>query len=81
MGSGTANVVDYCKANSDAESDADNGMVIFVSSKEAKAWVTYKKTSVSKTFAFIGINYGDYIRNVKIELSDHPTDYVDYQGG
>lgn len=80
MGSSSINVVNYCKVHSDANLSNDNGVVLFQNDKEAKAWVTYKKTSASKTFAFIG-SKGSYIRNVKIELSDHPTDYIDYQGG
>lgn len=61
---------------------SDNGQVRYPAvNKEQLRWVTYKISDDTKMgFTLIMHNYG-VIRNVKVELSDHPTDYVDYHAG
>lgn len=60
----------------------DHGQVRYPAvNKEQLRWVTYKISDDTKSgFTIIMHGYG-IVRNVKVELSNHPTDYVDYQGG
>ena len=59
----------------------DNGHVDWnnLSEKSKRYFVTYRCVEKAKTI-LIRLRPGTtYIRNVKLELCDHPTDYVDYQ--
>ena len=77
----------FVKSSAGAELIAleDLGSVFYVSSdKYRPIWVTYKLLQDKGPGFFVAVRaqVGTLkIRNIKVELSDHPTDYVDYQGG
>ena len=78
---GATDVIAHSKGK-DYVRAGDNGQVRYpAANNEQLRWVTYKITDNTKSgFTIIMHNYG-IVRNVKVELSDHPTDYIDYQGG
>ena len=70
----------------------DYGRVIFIAhDKYHRVWVTYKLTQGEGPRFFFALNTNKnggtvHIRNIKVELSDHPTDYegilkIDNSGG
>lgn len=76
-----------CEGSGDFRYIDDCGTVQFDSpGKYHRVWVTYKLTQGDGPSFFIAVAHMGgtgtvHIRNIKVELSDHPTDYVDYQGG
>ena len=70
-----------CEASGRTAAIYDHGIVTFSSpGKQRGVWVTYKLTQDKgpRFFVAVGAEGGTlYIRNIKVELSDHPTDYED----
>lgn len=68
-----------CEGSGNYKNISDHGTVWFDSpAKYRRLWVTYKLTQGEgpSFFIAVGVDGGTmHIRNIKVELSDHPTDY------
>lgn len=68
-----------CSAGGSTRTVSDHGIILFASSESyRRVWVTYKLLADTGPRFIIAIGYEGgtlQIRNLKVELSDHPTDY------
>ena len=68
-----------CSAGGSTRTVHDHGIILYASQESyRRVWVTYKMLADTYTKLLVAIGYEGgtlQIRNLKIELSDHSTDY------